>query len=35
MQLSERLNTIIDMADPCKTAADIGTDHGFVPIELV
>ena len=35
MQLSERLNTIIDMADPCKTAADIGTDHGFVPITLV
>ncbi len=35
MQLSERLNTIIEMADPCRSAADIGTDHGFVPIALV
>lgn len=35
MQLSERLNTIIDMADPCVSAADIGTDHGFVPIALI
>lgn len=35
MQLSERLNTITEMVKPCRIAADIGTDHGFVPIELV
>ena len=36
MQLSRRLRTIIDMAAvPCGTAADIGTDHGFVPIALL
>jgi len=35
LRLSDRLETIIDMIPPCQTAADIGTDHGFVPIELV
>ena len=35
MQLSKRLRTIVDMAVPCGTAADIGTDHGFVPIALL
>ena len=35
MRLSERLEAIIAMIPPCETAADIGTDHGFVPIELV
>lgn len=35
MNLSKRLNTIIEMAGAYETAADIGTDHGFVPIELV
>ena len=35
MRLSERLEAIIDMMPPCRAAADIGTDHGFVPIELV
>ena len=35
MQLSKRLRTIVDMTVPCGTAADIGTDHGFVPIALL
>lgn len=35
MNLSNRLSTIIAMVDPCETAADVGTDHGFVPITLV
>lgn len=41
MKLSERLETIIDMApqsEACAgqvTIADVGTDHGFVPIRLV
>lgn len=35
MNLSNRLSTIIAMADPCGTVADVGTDHGFVPIALV
>ena len=35
MNLSKRLNLIISMVPPCDTAADIGTDHGFVPISLV
>ena len=35
MQLSRRLRTIIEMTGPAETAADIGTDHGFVPIALL
>lgn len=35
MEISHRLNTIITLVEPGKTAADIGTDHGYVPIELV
>ncbi len=35
MELSRRLETIIEMISPGKMVADIGTDHGFVPIELV
>ena len=33
--LSKRLLTIIDMVSPGKVPADIGTDHGYVPIRLV
>ena len=35
MQLSKRLRTIIDMTGTADTAADIGTDHGFVPVALL
>lgn len=35
MNLSNRLSTIISMVEPCDTAVDVGTDHGFVPITLV
>ena len=35
MRISERLQTIADMVDKGNCAADIGTDHAFVPIELV
>lgn len=35
MQLSERLKKVISFVDACECAADIGTDHGYVPIALV
>ena len=35
MQLSARLEKLIEMAGSGTCAADIGTDHGLVPIELV
>lgn len=35
MDLSKRLRTIISMVTPGEVVADIGTDHGYVPIELV
>lgn len=35
MQLSKRLRTIVDMTMTCRIAADIGTDHGFVPMALL
>lgn len=35
MQLSDRLRTVADFVTPGRTLADIGTDHGYVPIELV
>ncbi len=34
-QLSERLQTVADMVTEGRTVADIGTDHGFVPIYLI
>ena len=37
MKLSKRLETIVEQAAlVCggETAADVGTDHGFVPIRL-
>lgn len=35
MELSNRLKTVAMMVDKCHCAADIGTDHGYVPIYLV
>ena len=35
MQLSARLEKLIEMAGQGCCAADIGTDHGYIPIELV
>lgn len=34
-QLSVRLEAIASCVRPCRALADIGTDHGFLPIELV
>ncbi len=35
MKLSRRLETIVSMVPACSCAADVGTDHGFVPIRLL
>ncbi len=35
MELSIRLKTIASMVDKCNCVADIGTDHGYIPIELI
>ena len=35
IDLSRRLETIISLVEPGETIADIGTDHGYVPIALV
>ena len=35
MGISKRLKTIADLVTPGLTVADIGTDHGFVPVYLV
>lgn len=35
MQLSSRLKAICNMIDNCDCVADIGTDHGYIPIYLV
>lgn len=35
MKLSRRLETIVSMVPQCTAAADVGTDHGFVPIRLI
>ena len=35
MQLSERLQCVADLVTPGMVPADIGTDHGYVPIALV
>jgi len=32
--LTPRLQQIADMVIPCKTVADIGTDHGYLPVYL-
>lgn len=35
MKLSGRLRQVADMITPCNVVADVGTDHGYVPIFLV
>ena len=35
MELSIRLKAIADSVDKCRSVADIGTDHGYIPIYLV
>lgn len=35
MELSDRLEALIGAVEPTEAAADIGTDHGFLPIELI
>lgn len=35
MELSIRLEALIEAVEPVESAADIGTDHGFLPIELI
>ena len=35
MELSLRLNKIISLVDKCSIIADIGTDHGYIPIYLI
>ena len=35
MKLSRRLETIAAMVPSCGCVADVGTDHGFVPIRLL
>ena len=33
--LSKRLKTVADLVTPCERVADVGTDHGYVPIYLM
>lgn len=35
MELSKRLKRIAEYVDKCESVADIGTDHGYIPIYLV
>lgn len=35
MKLSKRMSTVAHMVNKCNAVADIGTDHGYVPIYLV
>ena len=35
MKLSERLRQVAEMITPCEVVADVGTDHGYVPIYLI
>lgn len=35
MIISDRLTKVASMIDRCKTMADIGTDHGYIPIFLL
>lgn len=35
MELSKRLNAIAKMVGECESMADIGTDHGYIPIYLI
>lgn len=35
VNLSKRLLAVAGLAGSCKTAADVGTDHGYIPVHLV
>lgn len=35
MEISLRLKTIASMVDKCECVADIGTDHGYIPMYLI
>lgn len=35
MKLSKRLQTILDLIDPCETLVDVGTDHGYILIKAI
>ena len=35
MDISVRLKTIVNLIDKCESIADIGTDHGYVPIDVI
>lgn len=35
MMLSDRLQAVVTLTEPCAKMADIGCDHGYVAIELV
>ena len=35
MELSLRLNKIVELFDKCDKAIDVGTDHGYIPIYLI
>lgn len=35
MELSKRLNWIINAIDKCDVIMDVGTDHGYISIELI
>lgn len=34
MQLSKRLEAIVKLAGTCHCVADVGTDHGYIPIYM-
>ena len=35
MDISKRLNRIIELVPPCASIIDVGTDHGYVPIGVI
>lgn len=35
MRLTDRLQTVADAAGCCKVLADIGTDHGYIPVYML
>lgn len=35
IRLSERLRTVASFIKPCDTVADVGTDHGYLPVWLL
>ena len=35
VRLSKRLQAVASLAGACVTLADVGTDHGYIPVYLV